>query len=97
MIGRSDNLGQMGIRHLSRAQGTLPDWNLCCLHRLNLLLLYLQAAATAARDDDVGGVADHDHLLLLYLPLLDCPVALRKPLVSDCSIPETTPRSSLKV
>ena len=94
-------MGQKGIRHLSRTQGALPHWHLRCLHSLPLLL-HLQAAvgvaAVAGGDDDVGGVADHD-VLLLRLSLLDCPavVALRKSLVSDFSIPETTPCSSLKV
>ena len=89
------DLGQRGIRHLSRTQGALPHWNLRCLHSLPLLLHVQAGAAGAARDDDVGGVADHD-LLLLRLPL-DCPVALRKSLVSDFSIPKTTPCSGLKV
>ena len=93
-------MGQKGIRHLSRTQGALPHWNLRCLHSLPLLL-HLQAAvgvaAVAGGDDDVGGVADHN-VLLLPLFLLDCPpVALRKSLVSDFSIPETTPCSGLKV
>ena len=86
-------MGQRGIRHLSRTQGALPHWHLRCLHSLPLLL-HLQAAV-AGGDDDVGGVADHD-VLLLRLSLLDCPpVALRKSLVSDFSIPETTPCSGL--
>ena len=87
-------MGQKGIRHLSRAQGALPNWNLRCLHSLPLIL-HLQGAV-AAGDDDVGGVADHD-LLLLHLPLLDRPIALRKSLLSDVSIPKTTPCSGLKV
>ena len=90
-------LGYFGTmrNHLSRAQSTLPHWNLGCPHRLLLDLQPAAAAAGVGGDDDVGGVADHD-LLLLRLPL-DCSVALRKSLVSDFSIPKTTPCSGLKV
>ena len=85
--------------HLSRAQSTLPHWNLGCPHRL---LLDLQPAAAAAAgvggDDDVGGVADHDLLHLRLLPL-GRSIALRESLVSSWKrlMPTTTPCSGLKV
>ena len=81
--------------HLSRAQSTLPHWNLGCPHRL-LLDLQPAAAAGVGGDDDVGGVADHDLLHLRLLPL-DRSIALRESLVSNCLMPTTTPCSGLKV
>ena len=83
--------------HLSRAQSTLPHWNLGCPHRL-LLDLQPAAAAGVGGDDDVGGVADHDLLHLRLLPL-GRSIALRESLVSNWKrlMPTTTPCSGLKV